>query len=325
MMVFVLVFIRIEGYTFEKALITILLCLLKATDAFDDIYGGYYQKQGRLDISGKMMSLRIFIYVAAFCICLILSNNLVAGCLTAIIVSAVVLCFLVASTRAVVVIEKPEFNWKKIAALLYECFPLCISAFLLIYMGNAPKYAIDSYLTMSEQAYYTYLFMPCFVTNLFVGFVLQPLLVRLSKFWLHREYRKFLKVCVVIFIIALAVSGVIVAAGGFLGCQILSIVFGVPLVQYRDVLIVLLIGGAFFAFAVIEQVILTVMRRQIWLLAGFIMASITAYAVSDPLVRSRDLLGAGYAYTVSAGVLFLTLLVMILLFLYKEKKRNERL
>ena len=44
MMVFVLVFIRIEGYTFEKALITILLCLLKATDAFDDIYGGYYQK-----------------------------------------------------------------------------------------------------------------------------------------------------------------------------------------------------------------------------------------------------------------------------------------
>ena len=90
-------------------------------------------------------------------------------------------------------------------------------------------------------------------------------------------------------------------------------------------LIVLLIGGAFFAFAVIEQVILTVMRRQIWLLAGFIMASITAYAVSDPLVRSRDLLGAGYAYTVSAGVLFLTLLVMILLFLYKEKKRNERL
>ena len=325
MMVFVLVFIRIEGYTFEKALITILLCLLKATDAFDDIYGGYYQKQGRLDISGKMMSLRIFIYVAAFCICLILSNNLVAGCLTAIIVSAVVLCFLVASTRAVVVIEKPEFNWKKIAALLYECFPLCISAFLLIYMGNAPKYAIDSYLTMSEQAYYTYLFMPCFVTNLFVGFVLQPLLVRLSKFWLHKEYRKFLKVCVVIFIIALAVSGVIVAAGGFLGCQILSIVFGVPLVQYRDVLIVLLIGGAFFAFAVIEQVILTVMRRQIWLLAGFIMASITAYAVSDPLVRSRDLLGAGYAYTVSAGVLFLTLLIMILLFLYKEKKRNERL
>ena len=136
MMVFVLVFIRIEGYTFEKALITILLCLLKATDAFDDIYGGYYQKQGRLDISGKMMSLRIFIYVAAFCICLILSNNLVAGCLTAIIVSAVVLCFLVASTRAVVVIEKPEFNWKKIAALLYECFPLCISAFLLIYMGK---------------------------------------------------------------------------------------------------------------------------------------------------------------------------------------------
>lgn len=325
MLVFVLAFIRIEGYTFEKALITFLLCLLKATDAFDDIYGGYYQKQGRLDISGKLMSLRILAYVAAFCICLILSNDLMAGCVAAILVSAVVLYFLVASTRKVVVIEKPEFDWKKITLLLYECFPLCMSAFLLIYMGNAPKYAIDSYLTISEQAYYTYLFMPCFVTNLFVGFVLQPLLVRLSKFWLHKEYRRFLKICGVIFIVALAVSGVIVAAGGFLGCQILTIVFGVPLVKYRDALIVLLIGGAFFAFAVIEQVILTVMRRQAWLLAGFIIASITAYVVSDPLVRSWNLLGAGYAYTVSAGVLFLVLLVMILIFLYNEKKRNERL
>ena len=30
------------GYYFEKSCITILLCLLKATDAMDDIYGGFY-------------------------------------------------------------------------------------------------------------------------------------------------------------------------------------------------------------------------------------------------------------------------------------------
>lgn len=325
MMIFVFVFVKVEGYTFEKALITILLCLLRVTDAFDDIYGGYYQKRGRLDISGKLMSLRIFAYASAFCICLILWNNLAAGCLAAVVVSAMVLFFLVISTRRVVVIERLGFhwNWKKIIALLYECFPLCLSAFLLIYMGNAPKYAIDNYLSVSEQAYYNYLFMPCFVTNLFVGFILQPLLVRFSKFWLHKEYRKFLKLCGVIFIVALTAAGAIVAAGGLMGCQILAIVFGVRLIQYREVLIVLLIGGAFFAFAVIEQVILTIMRRQMWLLAGFAAASFTARVISNPLVRSWKLLGAGCVYTIAAGVLFLILLIMILIFLYSEKKRSD--
>ncbi|MEY8413884.1 oligosaccharide flippase family protein [Lachnospiraceae bacterium 62-26] len=323
MMVIVIGFVGLEGYTFEKAVITILLSLLKATDAFDDVYGGYYQKKGRLDVSGKLMSLRIILYVIGFCVCLILSNDLIIGCLAAIIISSITLSTLVASTRQIAILEKPEFNWKKITLLLKECFPLCISAYLLIYMGNAPKYAIDTYLDASEQAYFTYLFMPCFVINLFVGFILQPLLVRLSKSWLHKEYRKFLKICGMIFAVALVIAGFIVVAGGMLGCQILTVVFGVQLMQYRDVLIVLLIGGSFFTFAVIEQVILTVMRRQIWLLVGFILASTTAFVVSDSLVDSWKLLGAGYAYTLSAGILFLVLLMMILLFLYNEKKRNK--
>lgn len=325
MMVTVIGFVGLEGYTVEKTVITILLSLLKATDAFDDVYGGYYQKKGRLDVSGKLMSLRIILYVIGFCVCLILSNDLIIGCLAAIIISSITLSTLVASTRQIVILEKPEFNWKKITLLLKECFPLCISAYLLIYMGNAPKYAIDTYLDASEQAYFTYLFMPCFVINLFVGFILQPLLVRLSKSWLHKEYRKFLKICGMIFAVALVIAGFIVVAGGMLGCQILTVVFGVQLMQYRDVLIVLLIGGSFFTFAVIEQVILTVMRRQIWLLVGFILASTTAFVVSDPLVDSWKLLGAGYAYTLSAGILFLVLLMMILLFLYNEKKRNKGL
>lgn len=152
-------------------------------------------------------------------------------------------------------------------------------------MGNAPKYAIDTYMTSSEQAYYTYLFMPCFVTNLFVGFALQPLLVRLSENWVKKHYSQFIKLCGVIFLASLIIATFVVVAGGWLGCPILSLVFGVSLQKYRKDLIILLIGGAFFAFAVIEQVILTVMRKQVYLLLGFVLASVTAFFVSNPLVK----------------------------------------
>ena len=253
MMVSVLGFVWFEGYYFEKALITILLCLLKVTDAFDDVYGGYYQVKGRLDIAGKIMSIRIGAYVLGFILTLIFTHSLILSCLISIIISSIVLIVLIHSTKIIIPLEKPSFQWNRIWNLLTECFPLCISAFLLIYMGNAPKYAIDTYLTAKDQAYYTYLFMPCFVTNLFVGFALQPLLVRLSKSWVHKEYRKFIKLCGLIFAGALIISTIIIIGGAILGCPILSIVFGVSLSAYTNVLVVLLIGGAFFAFAVIEQ------------------------------------------------------------------------
>ena len=323
MMVSVLGFVWFEGYYFEKALITILLCLLKVTDAFDDVYGGYYQVKGRLDIAGKIMSIRIGAYVLGFILTLIFTHSLILSCLISIIISSIVLIVLIHSTKIIIPLEKPSFQWNRIWNLLTECFPLCISAFLLIYMGNAPKYAIDTYLTAKDQAYYTYLFMPCFVTNLFVGFALQPLLVRLSKSWVHKEYRKFIKLCGLIFAGALIISTIIIIGGAILGCPILSIVFGVSLSAYTNVLVVLLIGGAFFAFAVIEQVILTVMRRQVYLLVGFGIASAIAMFISGILVKKFALLGAAYAYTISAGALFLVLAFMIFIFLYLEKKKNK--
>ena len=114
---------------------------------------------------------------------------------------------------------------------------------------------------------------------------------------------------------------IVVIVGGAVGCQILSIVFGVDLNGFKEVLIILLIGGAFFAFSVIEQVILTVMRKQIYLLICFLIASITVFLTSNPLVHKWGLLGAGYAYVICAGVLFGVLATMILVFIIVETKK----
>lgn len=323
MMGTVILFVGFKGYYLEKAMITILLCILKATDAIDDVFGGYYQKNNRLDIAGKIMSIRIAAYVIAFCLALLLTKNLILCCIIAIIMSGGTLFLLVFSTKEIFDLERPAFDWRNIWSLLRECFPLCISAYLLIYMGNAPKYAIDLNLTDKAQAYYTYLFMPCFVINLFVGFALQPLLVRLSKKWIHKEYRDFLKLCGIIVLGTVVISVVIVAIGGAIGCPLLSIVFNVSLNKYKNILIILLIGGGFFALAVVEQVILTVMRKQKYLLIGFIIASVTAMICSNPLVRRFHLLGAGMAYTVSATVLCAVLGIMICVLFCREKNSDD--
>lgn len=325
MMIAVLGFVVVEKYYFEKAVITLLLCTLKITDAEDDVYGGYYQQHGRLDISGKMMSIRIVVYVSTFLAFDLISGNLLFSVIAAVAAASIVLIILLRSVAKVVPVNEKQIGKLKIRLLLQECFPLCMSAFLLMYLNNAAKYAIDIYLTNTEQAYYTYLFMPCFVINLFVGFALQPLLVRISILWGEKEYNKFLRLIILIFLVALGISAIIITGGALVGTQILSVVFGMQLNQYRLTLVILLFGGAFFSFAVIAQILLTIMRKQTFLLYAFIIVSILAYFISNVLVSREGLLGAGLAYMIIAGTLFMLLLVLIIIFFYREKNKVENI
>ena len=161
--------------------------------------------------------------------------------------------------------------------------------------------------------------MPCFVINLLVGFVLQPVLVKLTVLWEQKKNQAFLKYCFLMHLAALGISLVILLCGAFLGCPVLSIVFGVNLNSYSAVLDVLLIGGGFFALAVIDQVILTIMRHQYAMLWGFGLASLFATVLSPILVKSMGLMGAALAYTCSDAILFLIFLLFILFYYRKER------
>lgn len=311
MMAIAVVFVLIKQYYLEKALVVVLLCLLKATDAIDDVYGGEYQRRGRLDIAGKMMSFRIFGYLVIFSIAIFVTRNLVIACAAAILSSSISLSIFVKSIKSILKCESYGGNDSSISKLMLECLPLCVSSFLLNYFGNAPKYAIDSFMGDEMQAYYTYLFMPCFVINLFVSFAIQPLLTKLSLYWMQKKKKEFLKLVLLVVVCTMGIALVVILGGEIVGIELLSLVFGVALSEYKQVLMILLIGGAFYAFCVIGQVVLTIMRKQILLMICFGIASIIAYCASGPFVRNYGLFGASYSYLLSTISLFLLLIVSI--------------
>lgn len=311
MMAIAVGFVAIKRYYLEKALVVVLLCLLKATDAIDDVYGGEYQRRGRLDIAGKMMSFRIFGYLIVFSVVIFITRDLVIACVAAILSSSISLFVFVKSIKGILKCESYGIDDSGVLKLLLECLPLCVSSFLLIYFGNAPKYAIDSYMGDEMQAYYTYLFMPCFVINLFVSFAIQPLLTKLSLCWIQKKKREFLKLVLIVFACTLGIALVVIFGGEIIGIKLLSIVFGVGLSEYKQVLMVLLIGGAFYAFCVIGQIVLTIMRKQTLLMICFGIASMIAYCASGPLVSHYGLFGASYSYLLSTISLFLILVVSI--------------
>lgn len=320
MMAIAVGFVFVKGYYFDKALILIVLCLLKVTDAFDDVFGGYYQLNNRLDISGKMQIIRISAYCIGFTAVLIITKNILLSCIAAFIISTVVLIFIVANVKSLFPVVTPSFNRKKLKKLILDCLPLCVGAFLVLYMGNAPKYAIDSYMTSEYQAIYNYLFMPCYVITLFVSFVLQPLLVKMSKTWVKKNYRSFKKICTLIIGATVLLSLVVVIFGHFLGCRLLGWLYGVDLMEYQFPLTVLLFGGVGYALATIVQTILTVMRHQFVIVFGFIASSITVSILAPMFVKQSGIIGAAWAYLIAAMVLFVILLICFFVSYIKETK-----
>ncbi len=316
-------FVLVKGYFFEKAMILVLLCLLKVTDAFDDVFGGYYQLNNRLDISGKMQLIRIGLYCIAFVLTVTLTKNVLLACAVAFAVSAVVLIAIVSMVKRLFPVTKPKFRWDRLKKLLIDCLPLCISAFLVLYMGNAPKYAIDSYMSSDAQAIYNYLFMPCYVICLFVSFVLQPLLVKMSKTWVNRDFIGFKKITVIICAATLLLSIFVIIVGHFLGCPVLGWLYGVDLGEYQYPFTVLLVGGAGYAFAVILQTILTVMRHQYVIMIGFAVSGILITVLSPMLVSAMGITGAAYSYITASLVLAFIMLICMIGCFKREERKNK--
>ena len=72
-------------------------------------------------------------------------------------------------------------------------------------------------------------------------------------------------------------------------------------------MMVLLFGGALFAYAGYFSVLLTIMRKQRVIMAGYAVISVLSFVMSDGLVRRAGVMGAAVLYmllmTILAGSL----------------------
>lgn len=305
MVIVSVIYIGMQNYQKDKALVVVLLCLLRVSDSMNDVYEGMYQKHHRLDVGGRIWSYRVLIYTAVFTISLVLTNNLILACALLTVTSSITLLVSVYVVKDQFECAKIDWHDKNVYTLLKECFPLFIGSFLLVYISNAPKYAIDIQMEPKIQTYYTVLFMPCFVISLFAGFIIKPLLMPLSVKWYKKEKGGFLRLGGVLLGSTIGLTIGITIVGYLIGCEVLAWIYGIDLVKYKVEFTILLIGGGFSTLSNILQLLLTVMRKQKLLLDIFFLASIIAYIISPILVKREGITGAAYAYSITVGIMML--------------------
>lgn len=316
---------NVNNYEQEKSLTIIWMCLFKAVDALEDVYHGLYQRNDRLDVAGKCMTIRMVLTIIIFGVCLIFYKKLLPSLIVTTISTTIIYIILnsLCYSKFKVEFEVPDIKSvsnKQIINILKICFPLFLGLFLAFYIGNAPKYAIDSTLSSESQAIYGFIAMPVFVIGLLNSFIFNPVIAKMSIMWSDQNYNSFKKLLLKQILVIVAIIFICEIGAFILGIPVLSILYHTDLHGYKAELLILLLGGGFLAFSGLFVTILTIMRKQTTLAIGYIIVSLMALIMSPIFVKKYEIMGAAVLYLVLMIILCVIFAIPMILILKKHSK-----
>lgn len=301
-------------YSAEKSIVIVCMCLFKIVDSVEDVYHGFYQQKGRLDIAGKALTLRMCITIIGFGITLIVLHSLLISLIITTVLTTIVFITLTKWCNYVF----PEtyvicYKIRKIGQLMVDCFPLFLGSFLAFYIGNAPKYAIDSFLNDELQACYGFIAMPVFVIGLLNNFIFNPMIFHMSQLWVTRQLKKFFRKIIIQIMIIVAITISCVLGAHIIGIPVLSFLYNTNLGNYKAELIVLLLGGGFLALSGLLVTIITIIRFQSSVSIGYLIVAVLAYYLSPLFVKEYSIMGASILYLALMILLcFIFIIILII-------------
>lgn len=317
----VCVFIAFSKYSLYKALVVLLVCIFKGADAFSGLFSGLLQRNGRLDISGKSLAMRVLISMVLFTVTLIVSKNLIYASAICILLAALWFVFYDAHFAKKFESLKPQWNLKLMGKLIIGCLPMFLGTFLLTYIINQPKFVIDNILDEITQNKFGIIFIPSAVICLLAIFIYRPLLTTLTDVWKKREFSNFLKKFAKIAGIILAFTAFCTVAARFLGIPVLAFVYGQNLTGLEMNLCYIILGGGMYALSMLIYNGIVIMRHQYVMLIVYVMSYGVSLLVTEPLVKAYGLTGAALSYLISTFILAMLMSTVFIACVILEKRK----
>ncbi len=306
MIVLAIVFVFIKQYSPYKIGIFILLCVYKATEAFGEILYGIMQKNELLYRSGQSLTIKSLGGLLIFFGIDYLSHNLIYACGSIILLNLVILIIFdfFAVCRPLIKFDL-KVNMSNVWYIFKSEFFVFANSFAGIYVLNAPKYAIDSYLTEDIQAIFGYIMMPATVITLFTQFVFMPYLNTMRELYEQKEIKALEKIALKIKMAVLAFGMFATAAAFIVGPEVLSIIYGEELRPYRINLTVILASYIMYGISYVNLVLLTTTRDTFVQFVVYVVTMIVAFIGSNRLVQNLQINGATLSCAVTLGVQFI--------------------
>ena len=323
-------YILLHGYYGFKAIIIIVLCLYRMLDAIADVFEGLYQQKERLDLAGQFLTFRVVPSMLAFAVILYATRNLLFGCLGIVLVyGGVSVVYVLRHTGQFLESNAKilEFRFASIKKMAISVFPIFLNGFMLMYIFNVPKNAIDSGLNMGvlpvgSQILYNILFMPASVINLMFIFF-RPQITRMAVYYSEGSINSVNKTARRIGLILAGTTVFVVVAGVTIGLPILGFIYNKNLGDYKIEFMLILLGGGFSTLATLMDNLLTIVRKQHLNLISYWASLVVALIIVNPLVNHYAIIGAAATYFCSMLLLFILLWFSYLFVIRDNRIRKD--
>ena len=329
------------GYSPAKTMTVAAMCLLKAIDCLEEVLEGRLHQRGRLDLAGKMMTVRLLISIGGMLAVLVATGNLLTATNTAIILAAAAVILMAAACRRTLLPLQPAPELvadvgnagaapgaaaknrgaatspaaasaavsaarrgalRDAAVLMRVCFPVCAANFLSFYLINAPKYAIDAAMNETAQAQYNFIAMPVFVIQLLGMFVYQPVLVRMTLSWNRADKKGFLRDFLRITAGLLIIAALCLGGAYVLGIPVLSALYATDLSALKPELLLILAGGVFLAMNGFYSAVLTLMREQNRIPFMYLAGAVLSLILTPRFVEISGIMGAVISFVLIMAI-----------------------
>lgn len=323
MMICAVGYVIMGGHTGVQAAVILIICFYKVIDGISDSFQGMFQQKDRIDLSGQALGIRVIFSTIGFMVVLAFTHNMIAASIAMVVISLVILGMFDFPRSRYFSFPGFQINLEVMKKIFIDSLPLFIGSFMISYVLNASKYAIEAYLPKAMQAHYGFLLMPAFAINLFSLFAFRPMMTTLAISWNNRDFSKFMEIIKrsMLWISFLTVGAVIGAY--LLGIYVLNIVSGLDLSAYRIELAIVMLGGGMNAFITVFYYVLTVMRKQMTVLVSYSVGFVSAIILSPILVKTLGISGGAIAYVIPMLIIVCFMWGAMIYNLHQYKKKNE--
>ena len=295
-------FVLINGYTPEKAMLILILALLKVLESIADVIYGILQVNGRLYTSGISLTIKTATGLLAFIITILLTRDLLLSSSLLLLANALVIVFFdIPHTRvaAGIVGRQIKINIRnacnEAVAIMKRSSPILAMSLLAVLSINIPRYFLDKY-HESQIGYFGVLAMPIALLTLLITFMLQPNVVQLSQLYSKNIIGEFRRIIVKIMRYT-SVIGVITLLGTYLvGVPVLNAIFGIDFADYKAALVVVVLGAIANTIVGIMTNALTIMRHFKLQFITLLTGSLVLVPLCAVLVPLYGLFGAVSLY-----------------------------
>ena len=315
-----IVYVVFNNYDIQKVIIILLVCLYKISDSIADTFEGEFQKEDRIDISGKSEFYRVFFSILVLVIAVAVSKNLILSLIIMNVVAYGMIVLLDISIAVKRVSVRMTGDMKRLWELVKMCIPLAVSTFLSTYIINSSKLSVDRVLGDEAQLYYTAVFMPNMVINLFSGMIFKPMQTAMAVNYYEKKYKNFWHIISKMILIITGFTFVCEVGAYILGIPILSWLYGVNLKEYKLTLLLLLLCGGINAINIIFYYVLAIMRKQKYMTILYIIVCLVSFLIMDTMTGKMGLMGASLGYLILVSLLAALLLVYIII----QTRRNTK-